>query len=393
MNPRLLYISINPIQNAKPYRLLEQRDDLDSLVLYLQQPDAKFFTGKENITKQAFDNDLLSGYQHVFLEGNKPLFGKKKGFFSFCSFKVIPFVRNSDIVIIYGHSLLTFWIAMLAAKWYRKKLVLTTDATYMEGTAESGGWKMKIKPMFLRWLYNRWANAVLVPSSAAKLFLESVGIISNRIGLSPYVVDEDLIEQVSAATDIPQFRSRRGIDKEAIVFVFCAKFIERKRPLDAVEAFAKINNTNARLILIGDGPLKESIQERIAALQLQDKVVLPGIVKYTELPSYYTIADALVFCSDHEPYGLPVNEAMLCGTPAIVSDKIGARLDLVEEGKTGWIYPAGNTEALAGIMQKVVDNAASLPLMGEQAKKKMLEWSSSVNVALQLGFFKAKGWM
>jgi len=388
---KLLYISIHPIQNAKPYRLMQQVKGIASTVLYLQQADASDYSGKENITKQAFDNDMLSGYRHYFLQGQP---GKQKtGFFSHVSLKVWKYVQQNDVVVIYGHSVFTFWIAMLAARVHQKKLILTTDATYMEATAESGGFKMKLKPAFLRWLYNHVSHAVFVPSTASKLFLESVGIQSGKIVIIPYAVDEDLIQEAAALTNKESLLSTLGIPVTDMIFIFCAKFIERKRPMDAIEAFAMINHQQASLIMIGEGPLMGQLTARVNKLGLTHKIIFTGLIRYTELPKYYTASNVLVFCSDHEPYGLPVNEAMLCGLPVIVSDRIGARLDLVEENKTGWIYPSGNIKALSQIMQKAVNDTLLLHSMGINAKEKMKNWSSVTNIERQINFFKNRNWL
>ena len=388
----LLYISLNPIQNVKPYRLLEQNGAINLMVAYLEKPDASNFPGKENINKSAFDNDLLSGYNHAFIP-NKQRLGKTKAFFNYGSTAIWQYVKKADIVVIYGHNFLTYWIAMAAAKFYGTKIILTTDATYIEANDESGGWKMKLKPFILKFLYNSWACAVFVPSTASKLFLIAQGIKEKNIVVTPYVVDEDLIEQIATNTDIASLRHHLNIPITDTVFVFCAKFIDRKRPLDAIEAFAKINNKNASLIMIGAGPLLQQLQQRTNELGLETKIIFPGIVKYSELASYYTGSDVLVFCSDHEPYGLPVNEAMICGIPVIVSDRIGARLDLVDEGITGWIYPSANVESLAATMQKAIDTKDNLLQMGKAAQEKMTHWNSSENVNRQLDFFKLKGWM
>jgi len=387
---KLLYIGLNPIQNTKPYQLMQQVKGIEQTVVYLKSGKEGGYSAKENITQAAFDNDMLSGYQHVILP-NKAL--RPSGFLSCYAPAIRSYVRKNDVVVIYGHHVFTFWIAMIAAKFKSKKLVLTTDATYLEATAESGGWKMKMKPYFLRWLYNTLASGVFVPSTASKQFLLSLGIKEDNIAITPYVVDEDHISKVSANTNKSTFRAARNIAEDDIVFVFCAKFIERKRPMDAIHALAKINNNKTKLIMIGDGPLMSSLKEATDKFGLNDRVLFPGLVKYSELPAYYTASDALVFCSDHEPYGLPVNEAMLCGIPAIVSDRIGARLDLVEEGVTGWVYPTGNVTALTEVMQNAINNKAALATMGEAARKKMQGWSSVTNVQRQLDFFTAKGWM
>jgi glycosyltransferase involved in cell wall biosynthesis len=389
---RILYIGISPIQNTKPYRLLQKKPDFVGTVVYLKKPVANTKQDKESITKAAFDTDLLSGYNNHFL---KTFSITGKGFFSAVAPEVVKWVWKHDLIVVYGHNYFTFWLAMIAAKLFRKKLIQTTDAIYMEATAESGGWKMKLKPVFLRSLYNNFVNGVFVTSTASKLFLQSVGIRPEKMAVIPYAVDEDMIQRASEGTDIKKLKSELHIPLTDTVFVFCAKFIPRKRPLDAIEAFAGINNHSATLLMIGDGPMMQELKQRANDLHLRSKIIFTGLVNYSKLPSYYTAADALVFCSEHEPYGLPVNEAMLCGRPVIVSDRIGARLDLVEEGKTGWIYRTGDVQQLSELLEKVIAYKADgrLQKMGQEAKMKMQTWSSETNLNNQLEFFRSKNWI
>jgi glycosyltransferase involved in cell wall biosynthesis len=145
--------------------------------------------------------------------------------------------------------------------------------------------------------------------------------------------------------------------------------------------------------MIGTGPLEEELHRLAQELGVAQRVRFTGLVKYSRLPEYYTMSDALVFCSDHEPYGLPINEAMLCGKPVIVSDRIGARLDLVDEGKTGWVYPVADIAALAQFMRQAIEDPEALRRMGLQAREKMKAWSSEVNVANQVAYFRQRGWM
>ncbi len=137
------------------------------------------------------------------------------------------------------------------------------------------------------------------------------------------------------------------------------------------------------------------LKQQVNGLHLQDKIIFTGLVNYSRLPSYYTASDVLVFCSEHEPYGLPVNEAMLCRKPVIVSDRIGARLDLVEEEKTGWIYRTGDLLQLSELLEKAIAYKADgrLLKMGQAAKMKMLTWSSETNLNKQLEFFRSKNWI
>jgi glycosyltransferase involved in cell wall biosynthesis len=388
----ILIVSVSPIQNTKPFRLLQATENIKATVLYLKEPLANSDLDKENITKAAFDLDMTAGYDNYFL---RTFNLTTQGFFSCISFHVFRWVSNYDVIVVHGHSYFTFWLTMLAAKIGRKKLVQTTDAIYLEATAESGGWKLRIKPLFLRVLYNHLVDAVFVMSSTSRFFLESVGIQSAKIVVIPYAVDEDLIEQVSNATDVDKMRLDLQIPIENTVFVFCAKFISRKRPNDVLRAFALVNNERSNLLMIGDGPLMKELKELSHRLTINQKVIFPGLIKYSKLPMYYTASDVLVFSSEHEPYGLPVNEAMLCGKPVIVSDRIGARLDLVVEGETGWVYPVGNIQVLAKTMQEAIhlNEAGKLSQLGEKAKQKMTTWSSVAHVNNQLNFFREKGWI
>lgn len=388
-----MVISVSPIQNAKPYRLLSRGDSVKPMVVYLKQlNDGSSDRHHENITKAAFDFDLTTGYEHTFL---KTLSLTRSGFFSLISFRLIKWVGSNDIIVIHGHNYLSFWIAMVAAKLLGKKIVQTTDATSLGATAHTKEWKKKLKPFFLRFIYNRLVDGVFVMSTASKLFLESVGVWSQKIMVVPYAVDEDLIEAAALNTDANRFRASLRIPLDSTCFVFCAKFILRKRPMDAIEAFAQVFDDNSYLIMIGDGPLAAELKKRCKDSQLSNRVLFPGLIQYSKLFEYYTSSDALIFTSEHEPYGLPVNEAMICGIPAVVSDKIGARLDLVSDNETGWTYKVGDVPALATIMNRVIElkKSSHFAEIKSACKKRMTTWSSVTHVNNQLSYFKRMGWI
>ncbi len=379
----LIYVLDKPIQNNLPYRLMAKQADIASTVLYIQSSSTNkgVESINEAVTKVALGNDYL---YHFLAESFVKRF-----------FELLTYIRKADVLVVYGYFNIWQRLAIILAKLFGKKLILTSDSTYLQGTYESAGWKLKLKPFLQRFLYNTVANGLWVPSTASSQYHQSIGIHGQQLAITPYAVDEEMIQSVSAGTDKQQFRMEQGIPAHATVFIFCAKFIERKRPLDVLKAFAELAKSNkaVRLIMIGDGPLKQSLLVTANELGVNEQVLFPGLVQYRHLPKWYTASDVLVFSSEHEPYGLPVNEAMLCGIPVIVSDRIGARLDLVEQDKTGWIYPVGDTNTLAACMQEAVDQKQSLQQMGIAAKQKMASWSSKTNVQVQIDFFKQKGWL
>jgi glycosyltransferase involved in cell wall biosynthesis len=110
-------------------------------------------------------------------------------------------------------------------------------------------------------------------------------------------------------------------------------------------------------VLVGDGPLRSQLEERVSRPDLKGRVEFVGFKNQQELPAYLAGADCLVLPSDGtETWGLIVNEAMACGTPAIVSTACGCAPDLIDEGQTGYSFPLGDTHALADRLRMFIQN-------------------------------------
>ncbi|MFN6199188.1 MAG: glycosyltransferase, partial [Dolichospermum sp.] len=170
-------------------------------------------------------------------------------------------------------------------------------------------------------------------------------------------------------------RQQWGIPQDAPLVLFCAKLQAWKRPQDVLQAFAKANVPSAYLVLAGEGPLRESLETEAKSLKILDQVKFLGFVNQSQLPSVYTAADLFVLPSEHEPFGVVVNEAMLCNCAVVVSNQVGARYDLIREGETGFVYPCGDIEALTKILQKMLTDKVQLSQMGKMACQQMEHWS------------------
>jgi len=83
------------------------------------------------------------------------------------------------------------------------------------------------------------------------------------------------------------------------------------------------------LVLLGDGPLRQTLNSQLSTLNSHAHVHLPGFKQYDELPVYYALAKAFVHASTTEQWGLVVNEAVASGLPVIVSDRCGCVPELV----------------------------------------------------------------
>ena len=98
-------------------------------------------------------------------------------------------------------------------------------------------------------------------------------------------------------------------------------------------------------MLLGDGPLRETLNSQLSTLNLHEHVHLPGFKPYDELPVYYALAKAFVHASTTEQWGLVVNEAIASGLPVIVSNRCGCVPELVNGN--GFTFDPTNEHELA----------------------------------------------
>jgi glycosyltransferase involved in cell wall biosynthesis len=175
-----------------------------------------------------------------------------------------------------------------------------------------------------------------------------------------------------------------GVPDDATVVLFCAKLQPWKRPLDVLNAFAQADVPDSHLVFAGDGALRAELESRAQSLGLGARTHFLGFTNQSTLPSVYRGSDVMVLPSDYEPFGVVVNEAMLCGCPTILSDRVGAGADLVSAGQNGYIFPCGNVEKLAAILREALTDRDRLGQMSVSARERMMTWSPKENIEGQV---------
>lgn len=151
---------------------------------------------------------------------------------------------------------------------------------------------------------------------------------------------------------------RRGLaDSPFILFV--GEITHRKNPIWLVEAFGKVAGRLPDHVLVIAGPPGlgyEKVTARIAELGLRNRVLLPGHVAHDELPALMAGARVFVLPSAYEGFGMPVLEAMMCGTPVVVSDA-GSLPEVV--GEAGFVVPQAEPSALASAILKIAQDPST----------------------------------
>ncbi len=173
------------------------------------------------------------------------------------------------------------------------------------------------------------------------------------------------------------FRRAKGLPEHFVLYVGTLEPRKNLERLLAAFALWRSRNPSAGevvLVLAGaKGWYYEPIFRPVEALELQDVVRFPGYVPPEELPDWYGAATVFVYPSLFEGFGLPVLEAMACGTPVICSDT--ASLQEVA-GDAGWVVPAQDTEALAQALAQLLADPEARAVYAQRglARARMFSW-------------------
>lgn len=378
---RALLVLTHPIQYGIPtLRALAKHPKVDVLTAYCSLQGVHAALDPEFGVKVAWDTPLLQGYPWVQVPNRslRPGLGSFFGITNPGLWKMIRSTRFDVVIVFVGYVYASFWITTAAAKLKGIPLIFGTDAHEM-ASLDGKNWKIPIK----RWIWPRLfglMDIVVTPSTGGANLMHSIGIPAERIVRTTHSVDNDWWIEQAAQADRRAVRGEWRIPLDATVLLFCGKLQPWKRPLDILRAFAKAAAPESCLVIAGDGPLRQALEDEASSLGIAERVRFLGFVNQTQLPAVYRSSDLLVLASEYEAFGMVVNEAMLCGCPVVVSDRVGAHFDLVHEGKTGFVYSAGNVEALAAILRKILPDRGGLHQMGNAARERMKDWSPRENV-------------
>lgn len=378
---RVAVFATHPIQYQAPlWRKLASRDDLTVHVYFGTDMSVRGYRDEAFGTTFKWDVPLVSGYAHTFLstdpkiESVTPYRPRAVGAHA----KLRDF--RPDVVLLTAYNALFYVDAWRAARRLGARVVMRHEAS--DVAHNRSGAKALVRDSVLRFLYGR-VNGFAAIGTEARRHLLRLGVATHRIGSSPYCVDSDFVEQ-----QVQQWRPQRaalraslGIGDNEIAFVFSGKLIPKKEPLLLLAALQSLPaevRARVHLIVAGSGELGDQM---VAANGAGPTIRLHrlGFLNQTEIGRAYAVADALVLPSRAgagETWGLVVNEGMQFGLPAIVSDGVGCHADLIVEGRTGYVFPSGQREALTARLAQFAGQAAAARVeMGAAARHQVEAFS------------------
>jgi glycosyltransferase involved in cell wall biosynthesis len=374
---KLFIFATHPIQYQVPI-YVELAKQVDLLVLYSYEQTAKGQADAGFNVAFEWDVPLLEGYRHHYLKNvaQHPTTRSYKGIvIEEEEVKKLIAKEQPDFAIIHGW----YPFAMRqAAKWCRAAGV----ATFCRGDSHllmhTPRWKKLAKRFLMRSVLNQF-DYFLYVGKANHAFYRHYGVKEERLFPAFHCVNTPYFEKEFEKVRVKEHKAPYHIG-------FAGKLIDLKRPFDLLHAIATSNHkTRIRLIVIGDGPLMEPLKEE--ALKLGVEVDFKGFLNQSEIVERgYAALDALVLPSETETWGLVVNEVMTGGIPVVVSDKVGCRLDLVENGRTGFSFEVGNRSDLSRRLDALIEAFDQGQMTSKEVKAKVAAYSLFETVK---GYLKA----
>lgn len=383
---RVAYYASHPIQYQAPLlRRVAAEPGVALKAFFGSDFSVRGYRDKRFGVQVKWDVPLLGGYQHEFLPVvrddattgiMRPL---NRGFFSRLKRGVNG--KPFDVLWVHGYSTVNSWHAMVAAKALGIPVMVRAESWQEDQTR---GWgKRAAKRLFFAGLRHMVDGVLPIGSRNAEYwrrFLPGVPQFS-----VPYAVDNAWFQEQSLQAEArrDELRKELELEPETPVILFAAKLQRRKHCDDLIAAYVRLMEGRSAenvpyLVIVGDGEMRGALEEEAKGLK---RVRFCGFRNQSEMPRFFDLATVFVLPSRNEPWGLIVNEAMNAGRAAIVSDEVGCQPDLVRDGLEGLVYPAGDVEALAGALMRVVSMPDEARRMGAAARARISSWSFEEDMA------------
>lgn len=266
----------------------------------------------------------------------------------------------SQCDVIHSHSLfITGWMASYyARRRFRVPLVFTYH-TLLDRYSHYSPLGKRITAQLTRELTRAYANAadaVIVPTQTVASGLRRDGVTA-PICIVPTGVDLEAFRNTGATAGIG-VRGRLGIAPDAPLLLLVSRLAQEKSVPLAFEALALVRAElpDAQLLLVGSGPLEESLRHQAKADGLDGAIHFVGSVPHDGLPAYYSAADAFMFPSTTETQGLVLTEAFGAGLPVVAIDSPQTR-DVFGSNLAGALV--ADAEGMASELKRLLTDPAA----------------------------------
>ncbi|MEY2633263.1 MAG: hypothetical protein RIR00_1917 [Pseudomonadota bacterium] len=265
-------------------------------------------------------------------------------------------LQANPVDVINTHSSTDTWLAALACKTLSRSPAIVRTRHISAAVANNAG---------TRWLYTRAVRHVVTTGEAIRRqLIEDNGFPGAMITSVPTGIDPARF----AAGDKAAVRRRLGLAETGHYLGIVATLRSWKGHLYLLDAFARLDAPDWQLLIVGEGPMREPITDKIRELQLQQRVTMVG---QQDCPEDWMRALDLFCLPSYANEGVPqaVLQAMLTALP-IVTTPVGAITEAVQDGESAVVVPPKDAAALAAGLQRLMADPEARRRLGSNARQR-----------------------
>lgn len=277
---------------------------------------------------------------------------------------------SPDVVAVGGYAHPTMQIAMTWAKAHRRPYVILSETHDLQPRAV---WRRVVKAP-VAGAAIRGAKAFLPTGTPQMDYLARRGGSRDSMFLFPNAPDLEKIASECATLEPQRQTLRRELSLTGSpTFLYLGRLVGFKGVDVLINAFRVVRSkaTDASLLIAGDGPMRSELEALATGI---GGVTFLGAYDPSRLSQLCVASDVFVLPSTLEPWGVVVMEAQAAGLPVIVSDRVGCSVDLVLDGETGWLFPAGDPDRLAAQMLTFISDEDSMKKLGKAGRALVGGW-------------------
>jgi glycosyltransferase involved in cell wall biosynthesis len=284
-------------------------------------------------------------------------------------------------VVVSGWSTFASQAAIAWCRLRRVPYVLLVESNDRD---ERPGWRRAVKGAVVPAVV-RGAAHVLVVGTLARESMLARGADPARIDVFADTIDVAAFgEQADAlAPRRDELRREAGLGPDDVAVLSVARLSPEKGLDTLIRAVAAAGDPRLVLVVAGDGPERKRLQA--LARDTGVRLVLLPHTPWERISEVYAVADVFALLSTHEPWGVVVNEAAASGLPLVLSDRVGAAHDLLEDGRNGVLVPAGDAVAAGDALRALVADTDRRRAMGDASRQLVRGWGYEPSIETLLG--------
>ncbi len=315
-----------------------------------------FTSENESIRKRNIKKEKAKiNFNYIILKSKQISINSKKDkhFFHFnFNIKNILNKENPDIVIHIWWAWLSAWSSLYWCKKHKKKYILWSESTKYETS-----WRRTITKPIVKYLVKQ-ADKYISLWTRSKEYLELLWAKNKDIFQLINTINTDyFLKQSKILSTKKKTIKKKYWIKTKYVLIYVWQLIKRKWVYEILNWFGKFQMTNKdfSLMIVWSWLEKENIDKLIIKKNIKN-VIFPWFIQQDKISELYTLSDIFTLPSSEEVRWLVINEAMCFWLPILTADKVWASVDLVEDGKNGYIMKNNTSEEFIKWLNHIINN-------------------------------------